>query len=333
MGTLMAPARASPRVDATDIRILRAMGVQPYGPIPRPPACLAPRAVGKALGLSPEAVRDRIQRMEQGGVLCGYEVFPNVRHLGLTSSLLLLRFADEAQADAAAQRIEALEGLTATYSFMGPLLGVDLAHRGSTDFERKVRLLKALAPEAQVEKFMDVPMPPVKRALTNLDWRIVQALRGDALKAHREVAAQVGVSARTVKRHFDRMAKEGSFFVIPMVDPSAVPGLILFELVLHFEPAQGGKAWGEVQALLDANMVCMDRPSEPQATWLAAGLYAQGIGEVDRLRKAAAAVPGVQRAEPFILRASTEDAAWLDEAIATQVEAGAARPARARAKA
>ena len=63
--------------------ILREMGIQPYGALPRSPEMLKAPAVAKRLGANPERVADRIARMAEVGILLGYEVYPNYRHLNL----------------------------------------------------------------------------------------------------------------------------------------------------------------------------------------------------------------------------------------------------------
>jgi DNA-binding Lrp family transcriptional regulator len=70
-----------------------------------------------------------------------------------------------------------------------------------------------------------VPSPPVapEVKLSALDLRIVSSFHYDARKSYDKVAAEVGVSARTVRKHLERMIAEGSIELWTVVNPAANP--------------------------------------------------------------------------------------------------------------
>jgi len=314
-------------VDATDIRIIRTMGLQPYGRQPRPAECLRPRFIAGRLGLSVEAVRDRVARMEAVGVIEGYEICPNLRLLGFESSCFYLRMDDHADVDQVAAKIRSVEGIVGIYTFTEPDMCINLAYRTPPDLQRKLKLLIGLAGDARLSKYYDLEMPPAVRPLSGLDWQVVKALRGQALRGLPEVAAELGVSARTVRRRFDRMSKEGAFFIIPLVDPAKVPGLILFELMVWIDPEAGPETFPAVLRALDDNQVCVDFPSTPEYGNYGVGLYAQRLGDIEACRRKAAAVRGVRRVRPLILQGSEERFDWMDEVIEERVRSARAKAA------
>lgn len=314
-------------MDALDIRILRTMGVQPYGKRPRSPDTLTARHLAKALKVSPETVRDRIARMERKGAIAGYGLVPNLRHLGLGASCHLLRFRDDRALQGLEERLVHAEGFLGVQTFLGGVACLAFAHRSPADHQRRLRTYQALAGDAAWTRFFDIEFPPAERGLTSLDWRILQALLGDARRPLPEVARELKVSARTVKRRWDRMAKEGAFFALPLVDPAKVPGLILFEFVFEFEPEARPAALEAVRKVLDAHLICTDGGLGTGACF-GAGLYATAVGEVEALRRAAAQVPGVHTVQALVLASSEERIPWLEDAIEARI-AAPSRPASA----
>lgn len=190
------------------------------------------------------------------------------------------------------------------------------AHRTDADLARKLELIRALSGGAEVARFYDVEYPSTPRPLQRIDWRIIQSLQGGALRPKLEVARELRVSVRTVKRRFDRMAADGSVYVVPTIDPAKVPGLLLFEFVFEFrEGATPGTIPGIQRALQD-RLVCVDGGFGTVGPCFGAGLYANKIGEVEELRRRAAAIPGVKRVRALLLARSVERFGWIDEMIA-----------------
>ncbi len=291
------------------------MGLQPYGKYPRPAATLRPATIARKLKMSPEAVRDRIAKMTAEGVLAGYEIFPNFRLLGLEAVCYYVKLKDAAQAEALAKKLEVVDGIVGVYTFTEPELNIILAYHTPADLERKLRLLLAMAGEAELVRFFTAELPPPLRPLSNLDWRIIKALRGDALRPLSQVARELHIHPRTVKRRFERMSEEGAVFVIPIVETDKVPGLILFEMLVWLEPDAGVKTFQAVTRALDAHMVCIDYPADPELGNFGVGLYATRLGDIEKCAKLAKGVRGVAKVRPLIVQRSEERFGWMDDAI------------------
>src|SRR3990170_8059123 len=197
-------------MDSLDLRIVREMGFRPYGTRPQDPMRFKPSYLAKRTGVEPETVKARLARMEDAGFIRFYQMYPNFRHFGLHGSAYLFRVPDDDRKAEAIEKVEPIEGLVEIHDFFGPEMCVDVSHRGPEDLSRKLRLLAEFTGDAAPIPFYERQMPSVRRALTPLDWRILKALRRRGRRPLAEVADEVGVSLRTVRRRFDRMAAEGS---------------------------------------------------------------------------------------------------------------------------
>ncbi|HLE96798.1 MAG TPA: winged helix-turn-helix transcriptional regulator [Candidatus Thermoplasmatota archaeon] len=305
-------------MDALDVRILRVMGVRPYDRRPKDPEVLKPPHIARELGLSVNTVKERIARMEADGVIAAYQIVPNFRHLGLAAYAHKFR-ADPSRKDAAVRAAAALDGILEVHDFIGPSLCVDFAHRGDADRLAKIRTLAEATGDMEGVRYYERAMPPVSRELSTLDWRILQALRWRANRPLAEVADELGVALRTVRRHFDRMASEGSFFVTPLVDPGKASGLFLFDLICDLAPLGKREAIRTLIRTFDDRHVYAFEPAPESTAGFDMLLFARTSAEVEAVRREAAAVPGVVRAEANLFRAFLDESRWLDAAIAARV--------------
>lgn len=308
-------------MDALDIRILQAMGIQPYGRTPRPLDHLRAPHIARALKVSPERVRARISKMESSSLIQGYELYPNYRHLGLEATWYYYAFEDEDEAEGAGERLTAAEGVGACCWFIGGTMCVNVVYRSPADLERKLKLLRVVAGKGGLHKLYDVDMPHVHRPLTRMDWKVMQALRGRALRPLAEVAHDIGASTKTVRRHVARMGREGSFLPFPLFDLSQAEGAILFFLTVRFGQDAPRDPEASVARAFEGSLLATDRIASPDFGSLILMLAASSTAQVNALRKRANQLPGVAKASPLMFAGVQEDDSWIDEAIAERAKA------------
>jgi DNA-binding Lrp family transcriptional regulator len=311
-------------MDGLDVRIIRAMGFRPYESRPRDPNVLRPPHVARRTRASVNTVKDRIARMEATGVIAGYQIFPNLRHLELAASAFYFRVGEEEDKDRVVAEVERLGGLMEVHDFLGTGICADFAYRDEAELGTKLAVLARLARDRRPLRFYDRDLPRVGRALGGLDWRILRALRGNPKRPLHEVAKELGVATRTVKRRHDRMAKEGSFFVVPIIDPSRAHGLFLFELLFYLAPGAGRDAMAGILKAFDAQAVYGYVPSSAELGSFDLVLVGRSLSDVEGLRRAGAGLPGVQRVEAWFFRGFHDHSRWLDDALEERIRAASA---------
>lgn len=308
-------------MDALDIRIIRSMGIRPYAARPKDPDVLKPGRIARRVGASVNTVKSRIGRMEASGVIAGYRLLPNLRHLGLTGAAYYFASPADEEKGPAMEDIQALPGGLELHDFLGGGFCVDFTYKDDEALDGTLQELVAITKEDRPVRFYDRDMPQVARALTGLDWRILGALRSDALRSLDDVAEELGVTGRTVRRRYARMAEEGSFFSVPVLDGSKAEGLFLFELLVYLDEGSFQPASQDLLRRLDDNHVYAYVPSSPELGHLDILLFASSTGQVEELRQRAAAVPGVDRAEAWLFRGLHDHSDWMDAAIDARIEA------------
>ncbi len=308
-------------MDVLDIRILRAMGYAPFQTGARHPDILKPSALADAVGSTAETVRQRLGRMEAAGILRGFEVFPNQLHLGLSQITYHFR-VEPSRKPEVMRRLASFDGISGVFDYVGPDMCIDVFYRTPAERDRRVALLQTVA-ETNACRFYFAAPPQPSRALTHLEWRVVQAMRGRARHGAAELAEVVRVSARTIKRTQERLVQEGAIDIVPLVDPSQIPNFIPIVLAFHFDASSASAAIRAIKHAFEEQSWTSWVPPDAEAGNFDLVAYANSTGEIAQMRERGLAIPGVTKVEVLLPAGGRMNAAWLDEAIAAQVAATA----------
>ena len=302
------------------LKILRNVGLRPYGIFPQDPNVFKPAYLAKLIGVDPKTVKAHLASMEKTGFIRFYQVYPNFRHLGIEGSAYLFRIDDEDRKVRLIQEVESIEGLLEVHNFLGPELCVDLSYRSVSDLDRKLRKLSELIGDNTPIQFYERHMPEVSRPLSKLDWRILKSLRYRARRPLREAAEEIGVNLKTFRRRFERMAEDGSFFIAPALDPSKAPGLVLFELLIYTTPDADHTTIQRVLSITDNHYVYHYIPSMQRLGNFDILAFVQSTGEIEELRQQVRYIPGVAKVTALVFRGWNDYTKWIDSAIDAKIE-------------
>ncbi|HVM45403.1 MAG TPA: AsnC family protein, partial [Candidatus Thermoplasmatota archaeon] len=144
--------------------------------------------------------------------------------------------------------------------------------------------------------------------------------RHNARRPLEEVAAETGVSLRTVKRRLEKMSRERAFDVTGNIALERAPRPIPLAVLFHFTP-EGGKATATalLRAFDDRCLTAWVPPSAELGHYDMM-LYAESTGEIESIRARAEAVPGVARVEILLYTGAKMDESWLDREIDRRLE-------------
>lgn len=301
-------------MDDKDLKILRLMGVQPFADWPRDIDHLKPSYFAKQLGMSVEAAKARVRRLEKDGIIAGYEIYPNYSLLGYMCVGFLFHLPRPATAQTMAD-LQAVDGVGIVERYLGPAIRVDLVERSPSAMDRRVRLVSRILGATDHSRYAPYPSSPVARQPTRLDWRIIQALRGRATRPLAEVADGLGVNTRTVTRHVDRLWAEGSIDTVVRLNTGNVPGLLFANVAIHFKEVPPAAVTQRLHQEFDAQWAYCWSPPDHEVANLVMGLAFRSPSHmqetVDRIR----AMPDVEGADGLLAAQSTTNEAWLTEAL------------------
>jgi DNA-binding Lrp family transcriptional regulator len=309
------------RVDGIDLRIMRHMGISPFLAWPHPPSATRPAAVARALGVGVDTVKRRLAALREAGVYHGLQVAPNPLLVGYRVVTFHARAKDATAKAAAVRKLAGGPGIVGTVGMVGGDCCFDVAYR--SDAERDaLRARIAAAFGVDPVHFIAYPLPIPRVEPTPLDWRILQALRRDPAAGLDAVAKDLGVSARTVKRRHDRLAKGGAFDVVGVFDPGAVAGQFVAYLLVHFAPGSGPEEAPRVLNAFRERWLAQWTPPERELGHLALVTAVSSARELEELRREAESIPNVARCEALVLQDAAVDWGVIDREVEARAVGG-----------
>lgn len=188
-------------------------------------------AIAAKLGVDEETVRNRVKHLRDIGFLLGYRLIPNPMLLGRSFTSLRIEFPSRDSKEAAIPRLAQMDGVVNIGSTYDKSLLVTLLATPDQDFSKMTGV------EGEISPVPGLGLRTTKFHMTRLDWEIVILLLRDAERKIDEIANELSVSTRTVKRRLNMMMSEAAIFTMPMVDLKKTEG-ISYQLRVQSEPGK-----------------------------------------------------------------------------------------------
>lgn len=287
-------------VDAEDFAILAALADSPRA---------AYAAVGERVGLSGNAVKARLRRLEEQGVLHGFVALPAPPLLGLREGLLTFTGVE----DAAEREEELLKGLADLPGVRSVDVSLDqsvharVLFRDGSDWDRIERAAISLVGKPPTLRVQEPPAAATVEVAA-ADRRVMQALLADGRLGLKDLSRAAGLSFKTARKRLDALLARGHLRVEPVLSPADAHGAVLASAHLVLEP--------------DAPLALVRRnlPPDVLLTGWPDGRIQLAHALRPSLRDARAellrlaAIPGVERALPSI-SSRRHGGAWLADAL------------------
>jgi len=203
------------------------------------------RELSKRLGITRQAAFRRWQSLRESGVIKDMTADISVAYLGAVPVAVFGR-SEAPSVLKTFDRLGECEFTRRVIAGCGNYIYVNGILRDLSELDGFVALVKRVARLRDVTVGTYSPDPglmphyvvdgimnrnPSYRKLSNLDLRIIISLKGDVRRPVNEVAKELGVSVKTVKRHLDLMMSEGSLDLHVRTD-SPVAGDLMFVVTM-----------------------------------------------------------------------------------------------------
>lgn len=314
-------------MDAIDLGILRAIGIEPFAGLTRDPRPWRPELLAETLKMSPRLAKDRIARLERDGIVVGYEIQPNLEILGVQSRTYAFEVPMRADRRARLDALPSIEGVMGFVDYVSGWLTVTFTYRDGVEHDERLKRVREHLGGAEPLTWFKSDAPTPTRALTALDWRILRALRTDARAPLHELAESLGVSTKTVRRNVDRLAAEGAFATFVRLDDRFHDEVLLCSLVVRVEDARahdaihalhGGllaDAWARCSAPMLQEGVHYDLVAAPRSP--------RGLAD---LIEETARLPGVVEVQGHLAARTVFTLTWIDAEMERAAAAARSRP-------
>lgn len=299
-------------MDQLDFKIFKSLGYRPFGPNAGDLSRLNPWVIAKKVGADGNTVKLRLSKMKKSGFIKYFQIYPNYRLLGTNGAAYLFHVNDVLEKYETIDKCALVDGVMEIHNFIGTDICIDFTYEDGRDEGRRLELLRNLTRCDSPEKFYDRFMPQVDVELSNADWRIIKALRYDAFKPLSKVADELGLTAQTVRKRFERMTHHNAVFIVPLVNPAEITDTITYVMLMYPSPARRKEAmekalrdFGDASFLVNASL-------EGNAMLALAGrTLAETEDNLIRARK----IEGMEDVKLLVLRETREYTQWMDSAI------------------
>jgi DNA-binding Lrp family transcriptional regulator len=303
-------------LDELDFQIFKAIEFRPFGEHAGDLSRLSPWVIAKKIGADGNTVKLRLEKMKKSGFIHYFQIYPNFRLLGMSGAAYLFDSGDVLAKREVIEKCALVDGVTEIHNFIGSNFCIDFAFLDPNDEARRLRLFRELTGCDSPERFYERVMPSVDIDLTNLDWRIIKALRYNALKPLSSVAKEVGVSAKTARKRFDRMAKNNAIIIAPLVNPAEIPNTITHVILLYPDPERREQV--VARAMAEFGPACFLARTAPPGNAMIC-LAARTLAETEENLIKARKLDGMKDAKLLVLREIREYTQWVDSAIERRI--------------
>src|SRR6266850_3331150 len=207
--------------DDLDIRIIRALA-SPHSF--QWDVRISYARIAEGLKVDEETVRNRLKRMNDAQFLRGWQLVLNPVLLGREAAIVELRVADTESKAEIISRLNLLDGVMLIDDFYGRELAVLTLYDNAAMLERQVQLFASLCGGSRPVSWK-LSFPPCDLVPTKTDWRIIQALRRDGRGRLSDVARNLRLTTRTVKRRLTHLVDGNAFYLDPLLDIARVGGV------------------------------------------------------------------------------------------------------------
>jgi len=125
-------------------------------------------------------------------------------------------------------------------NYLGPKVSVVLFSKKGTGSETLFGHLSKVVGRMGVLHKGGV-VPTTMTSLKKTDAAIVASLCRDPWKSFTSVAAEVGLSEKTIRRRVTKLAEDGAIYMLPIIDLKALQGIVPVELVVDYS-SKGSRA-------------------------------------------------------------------------------------------
>jgi len=269
--------------------------------------------IAAKLHVDEETVRNRVKHLRDLGFLLGYRLLPNPALLGRTFASLRIEFQDRESKQVAIPHLAKIEGVINIGSTYDKSVLVTLLANQDQDFPK---LLVGMGVEGEVSWVPGLGIRTTKFRMTKLDWEIVSLLLRDAERKLDEIAKQLKVSTKTVKRRLNMMMKETAIFTMPMVDLRKTEG-ISYQLRVQSEQGKKSEVEKSVVAKI-GNVVFRASDSQKGSVF---GFTGANVAEGNDILEWAKQQPGVKSASMTIAERVVQVFDWIEDEVKRRVRA------------
>jgi DNA-binding Lrp family transcriptional regulator len=266
--------------------------------------------VAKKLGIDEETVRLRVRQAKKDGSILGWQLAINPHVLGREATSVVLEVDDPSKKEQIIKQIKLIDEVVLLMDFYEKPLRVVFYHESDQDMERRLNLMKSICGDKN-PVFWRLGYPSNDVKLKRTDWEILRALRRDSMSSNLEIAKEIGVSSRTVKRRLAFMTETSTVYSFVMGDVKRIPGMSYFILVNCANDKKKRLIDEQVAERLE-NTIFQDTFNKQYSVYV---VVFPNMGEADEAYRWIKNMDGAEKTRMFVTREIISVPDWFDKEI------------------
>jgi DNA-binding Lrp family transcriptional regulator len=200
-------------------------------------------ALAEKLKVDRKTVRFRIRKLQESGFLKGWFVFPNP---GLFDLRVAHARGDVPQPvrpkmkDDAIRKIKLVQGVWTIVNHFGSSFRVVMYFEDEASLRKQIELIARVS-NCDDLMHREIHFPPCALELSEDDLGLVKSIQTDPTKPYDGIAKETGLSNKAVRNRLERMLGGRALFIIPSLEPRALAGAFLAELLVVCESPEAMK--------------------------------------------------------------------------------------------
>jgi DNA-binding Lrp family transcriptional regulator len=286
------------------------------------------REIAEKVGISENGVRARLRHLSQQGFLRGKALTPNPSLFRARVLVANLPVRAAGEVERIYRDLALVDGVIFARDTLDEgerQVGVYFVSDSDSTAARRTSLIRRLSPAGELGSPQPYSIPACERALSPLDWRLLQALRRAPDASMAEIARTVGVSLKTTARRYRELIESRACWWTHGPDSEEFP-LALIRIDLTDSADRGVALAGALRASPNWMPVAQDGLGlGPAATPpVVAGLVpADAPTVLERAVRLLVGLPGVKAVRRTFALGSMTYPGWFTDRIADQVPARA----------
>ena len=191
--------------------------------------------IGGVVGVPARTVQRRVAKMVRIGFIRSFEVVVDPASLDLGEAVCDIQVTADAKKEEVRNRLLKIPNVTEVISLAGGSFVVYLVYRDSGDLESVLSRMSATAGVADVQYELNPRTGERSSRLSRQSWALIHALNHQARRESADIAAEVGLSARTVQRNIKWLSDTAAVRFGVDVDLSKAQDLFIYVLVVRLQ--------------------------------------------------------------------------------------------------
>ena len=276
------------------------------------------RNIASAVGITPSAAKERINKMVSNGAIRTFVLFVNPVIFGYEKEcILILRNVDKPIKE---------RDILNKVSLLGDILAYTLSLGGTANFifavkdraQDKIGILTDLLKPSQVESIF-ARYTPVTMRIYNSDLKIMKCLLPDPRMMVEDIARATSLSPKTVARRLEKMRENHvlQFSIVTNLPSMNLTGYIEFAVLIDVKIFSHQKIVEKIQVELQEYLLHI--PHRYQKEVIFAIFSCPNISAVNLILRRLESYDGVNKVEPFITTSLTIYQDWLKSEINNRI--------------